>query len=135
MIDLNIILAGLSDAFTLYNMLFVLFGVVLGQLVGALPGIGPVMAMANDRSMVFGKWTYSNAPHRLQRALLFSGSGCTRCSRSHSWQAIRVCVIATRHLQVIIVVFPERRRALNKGASATKCTATGTGNRIGSSPR
>jgi putative tricarboxylic transport membrane protein len=46
MIDLNIILAGLSDAFTLYNMLFVLFGVVIGQLVGALPGIGPVMAMA-----------------------------------------------------------------------------------------
>ncbi len=46
MIDFNIILAGLSDAFTLYNMLFVLFGVVLGQLVGALPGIGPVMAMA-----------------------------------------------------------------------------------------
>lgn len=46
MIDLSIILAGLSDAFTLYNLLFVLFGVVLGQLVGALPGIGPVMAMA-----------------------------------------------------------------------------------------
>lgn len=46
MIDFNIILAGLNDALTLYNMVFVLFGVVLGQLVGALPGIGPVMAMA-----------------------------------------------------------------------------------------
>ncbi len=46
MIDLNIVLAGFADAFTLYNMLFVLFGVILGQLVGALPGIGPVMAMA-----------------------------------------------------------------------------------------
>ena len=46
MIDFNIVLAGLADAFTLYNMLFVLFGVILGQLVGALPGTGPVMAMA-----------------------------------------------------------------------------------------
>jgi len=46
MIDFNIVLAGLADAFTLYNFLFVLFGVILGQLVGALPGIGPVMAMA-----------------------------------------------------------------------------------------
>lgn len=46
MIDFNIVLAGFADAFTLYNMLFVLFGVILGQLVGALPGTGPVMAMA-----------------------------------------------------------------------------------------
>jgi putative tricarboxylic transport membrane protein len=46
MIDFNIVLAGFADAFTLYNMFFVLFGVILGQLVGALPGVGPVMAMA-----------------------------------------------------------------------------------------
>ena len=46
MIDLNIVLAGFADAFTLYNMFFVLFGVILGQLVGALPGTGPVVAMA-----------------------------------------------------------------------------------------
>ncbi|MEE8258053.1 MAG: tripartite tricarboxylate transporter permease [Sphingomonadales bacterium] len=46
MIDFNIVLAGFADALTLYNMFFVLFGVILGQLVGALPGTGPVMAMA-----------------------------------------------------------------------------------------
>ncbi len=46
MFDLNVALAGLSDAFTLYNLLLVWFGVVLGQFVGAMPGTGPVMAMA-----------------------------------------------------------------------------------------
>lgn len=46
MVDLSIILAGFSDAFSLTNLLFVLFGVVLGQFVGAVPGIGPIMAMA-----------------------------------------------------------------------------------------
>ena len=46
MVDLEIILAGLSDAFTLWNLCFVVFGVVLGQLVAAIPGIGPVMAIA-----------------------------------------------------------------------------------------
>lgn len=46
MVDLSVILAGFSDAFTLTNLLFVLFGVVLGQFVGAVPGIGPIMAMA-----------------------------------------------------------------------------------------
>lgn len=46
MVSLDIILAGFADAFTLYNMMFVLLGVVIGQLVGAIPGIGPIMAMA-----------------------------------------------------------------------------------------
>jgi putative tricarboxylic transport membrane protein len=46
MIDVNVILAGLSDAFTIYNLFLVITGVVLGQFVGAVPGIGPVMAMA-----------------------------------------------------------------------------------------
>jgi len=46
LVDLSIILAGFSDAFSLTNLLFVLFGVVLGQFVGAVPGIGPIMAMA-----------------------------------------------------------------------------------------
>ena len=46
MVDLDIILAGLGDAFTLWNVCFVIFGVVLGQLVAAIPGIGPVMAIA-----------------------------------------------------------------------------------------
>lgn len=46
MVDLSIILAGFGDAFSLTNLLFVLFGVTLGQFVGAVPGIGPIMAMA-----------------------------------------------------------------------------------------
>ena len=46
MVDLSIILAGLADAFTPINMLFVLAGVLVGQFVGAMPGIGPVMTMA-----------------------------------------------------------------------------------------
>lgn len=46
MVDFATILAGFGDAFTLTNLFFVIFGVALGQFVGAVPGIGPVMAMA-----------------------------------------------------------------------------------------
>lgn len=46
MVDLATILAGLADAFTLTNIFFVLAGVIVGQFVGAMPGIGPVIAMA-----------------------------------------------------------------------------------------
>ncbi|WP_424982484.1 tripartite tricarboxylate transporter permease [Maritalea sp. S77] len=46
MVDLSVILAGFADAFTPINLLFVVCGVMLGQFVGAMPGIGPVMAMA-----------------------------------------------------------------------------------------
>ena len=46
MIDTDIILAGLAGAFSFTNLILVLAGVVLGQFVGAVPGIGPVMAMA-----------------------------------------------------------------------------------------
>ncbi len=44
--ELATILAGLGDAFTPLNLCFVLGGVVLGQFVGAMPGIGPVMTIA-----------------------------------------------------------------------------------------
>lgn len=44
--DLSVVFAGLSDAFTLTNILFVLCGIIVGQFVGAMPGIGPVMTMA-----------------------------------------------------------------------------------------
>jgi len=44
--ELSVILAGLADAFTLVNLAFVLIGVAAGQMVGAIPGIGPIMAMA-----------------------------------------------------------------------------------------
>lgn len=46
MFDMTIILAGLADAFTLTNLLFVIAGVVLGQLVGAIPGLSAPMAIA-----------------------------------------------------------------------------------------
>lgn len=54
MVDLATILAGFGDAFTAWNLLFVLFGVVVGQFVGAVPGIGPVMAMAIAIPFTFG---------------------------------------------------------------------------------
>ncbi|MCC2096901.1 MAG: tripartite tricarboxylate transporter permease [Hyphomicrobiales bacterium] len=40
------IAAGLADAFTLYNLMFVLMGVALGQFVGAIPGLSAPMAIA-----------------------------------------------------------------------------------------
>lgn len=46
MLELDVILAGLGDAFGLVNLAFVFAGVLVGQFVGAVPGIGPVMAMA-----------------------------------------------------------------------------------------
>ncbi len=54
MVDFATILAGFGDAFTLFNLVFVLFGVVLGQFVGAVPGIGPIMAMAIAIPFTFG---------------------------------------------------------------------------------
>ena len=54
MVDFSTILAGFGDAFSLFNLLFVLFGVVLGQFVGAVPGIGPIMAMAIAIPFTFG---------------------------------------------------------------------------------
>ena len=54
MVDLTTILAGFGDAFSLTNLFFVLFGVALGQFVGAVPGIGPVMAMAIAIPFTFG---------------------------------------------------------------------------------
>lgn len=46
MVDLSVILAGLGDAFHWVNLSFVLLGIIVGQFVGAVPGIGPVMTMA-----------------------------------------------------------------------------------------
>lgn len=52
--ELSTILAGLGDAFSLQTLVFVLFGVITGQFVGAVPGIGPVMAMAIAIPFTFG---------------------------------------------------------------------------------
>jgi putative tricarboxylic transport membrane protein len=54
MVDFSTILAGFGDAFTLWNLLFVVFGVAVGQLVGAIPGIGPIMAMAIAIPFTYG---------------------------------------------------------------------------------
>lgn len=53
------ILAGLGDALTLINLMWVILGVALGQMVGAIPGIGPVMAMAIAIPFTFGLETLS----------------------------------------------------------------------------
>ncbi|MGB7302131.1 MAG: tripartite tricarboxylate transporter permease [Burkholderiaceae bacterium] len=54
MINVELILAGLADAFTWTTVLFVLAGIVVGQFVGAVPGIGPVMAMAIAIPFTYG---------------------------------------------------------------------------------
>jgi putative tricarboxylic transport membrane protein len=46
MIDFSIILAGLSDVFTLTNLIYILIGVTVGQIVGATPGLSIIMALA-----------------------------------------------------------------------------------------
>ncbi|MCY4066780.1 MAG: tripartite tricarboxylate transporter permease, partial [Rhodospirillaceae bacterium] len=46
MFDIATILAGLGDAVTPVNILFVVLGVAVGQFVGAVPGIGPVITIA-----------------------------------------------------------------------------------------
>ncbi|MBK0328961.1 tripartite tricarboxylate transporter permease [Rhodobacteraceae bacterium F11138] len=54
MFDFASILAGFGDVFTLWNLGFVICGVAIGQLVGAIPGIGPIMAMAIAIPFTFG---------------------------------------------------------------------------------
>lgn len=44
--DLNTLLASLADAVTLTNLLFIVLGVAIGQIVGAIPGMTILMALA-----------------------------------------------------------------------------------------
>lgn len=44
--DINIVVAGLLDAITLTNILYILAGVAVGQIVGAIPGLTILMALA-----------------------------------------------------------------------------------------
>lgn len=46
MVNLDVILLGLSDVFSLTVLIAIITGVALSQFVGALPGVGPVMVMA-----------------------------------------------------------------------------------------
>ena len=46
MVEFEIILLGFGDAFSLQNFIFIIMGVIIGQFVGAVPGIGPIMATA-----------------------------------------------------------------------------------------
>lgn len=46
MFDLQTMLVGLSDAFTLSNLFYVVSGVIVGQIVGAIPGLSILMALA-----------------------------------------------------------------------------------------
>ena len=54
MLDTATILAGFGDAFQPVTLLYVLAGVIMGQFVGAVPGIGPVMATAIAIPFTFG---------------------------------------------------------------------------------
>lgn len=46
MFDFSLITGGLVDAFTLSNLLYILAGVTIGQIVGAIPGLSIIMALA-----------------------------------------------------------------------------------------
>jgi putative tricarboxylic transport membrane protein len=54
MVDFSLLLAGFADVFTLTNMLFILGGVALGQIVGAIPGLSIVMALAIAVPLTYG---------------------------------------------------------------------------------
>ena len=54
MIDFAIILAGLGGVFTLWKLSLALFGVLVGQFFGVVPGIGSVMAIASAIPCTFG---------------------------------------------------------------------------------
>lgn len=44
--DINVIIAGLHDAITITNLFYILAGVAIGQIVGAIPGLTILMALA-----------------------------------------------------------------------------------------
>ena len=54
MVDFSLLLAGFADVFTLTNMLFILAGVALGQIVGAIPGLSIIMALAIAVPLTYG---------------------------------------------------------------------------------
>ncbi|MEO2037285.1 MAG: tripartite tricarboxylate transporter permease, partial [Martelella sp.] len=44
--DLSIILAGMTDVFTVSTLVYIALGVLVGQIVGAIPGLSILMALA-----------------------------------------------------------------------------------------
>lgn len=70
--DPAVILAGLADAFTLTNLVFVIAGVALGQLVGAIPGLSAPMAIA-----IAVPFTFTLAPLPAIAFLIGVGKGGT----------------------------------------------------------
>ncbi|MDF0600445.1 tripartite tricarboxylate transporter permease [Psychromarinibacter sp. C21-152] len=44
--ELSVILAGFADVFTLTNLMYIVLGVAVGQLAGAIPGLSILMALA-----------------------------------------------------------------------------------------
>ena len=54
MVDFSLLLAGFADVFTLTNMMFILCGVILGQIVGAIPGLSIIMALAIAVPLTYG---------------------------------------------------------------------------------
>ncbi len=54
MADYSLLISGLADVFTLTNLLFIVIGVTLGQLVGATPGLSIIMALAIAVPLTYG---------------------------------------------------------------------------------
>lgn len=54
MVDFSLLIAGFADVFTVTNMLFILCGVALGQIVGAIPGLSIIMALAIAVPLTYG---------------------------------------------------------------------------------
>ena len=62
---------GFSVAFTPFNLLMAFIGVILGTLIGALPGIGPVSGVALLLPITFGMHPTSGI---IMLAALYAGS-------------------------------------------------------------
>ncbi len=54
MIGFSLLLAGFADVFTPINLMFILGGVILGQIVGAIPGLSIIMALAIAVPLTYG---------------------------------------------------------------------------------
>lgn len=54
MVDFSVVLAGFADVFTLQNLLYIVIGVTVGQIVGATPGLSIIMALAIAIPLTFG---------------------------------------------------------------------------------
>ena len=72
---LDMILAGLSEALQLANLLFVLLGVIAGMIAGAIPGVNGPMARPERMGRLLRRRHIRNGLHQLPQALVPPGGG------------------------------------------------------------